>query len=77
MAQSEIRSFQRVEERKKKFIVEEQGRLLLALDAMCFLTQPPPGKQTPNVPITVSHMKSGPPKRRAPKKPIRVSVREI
>jgi hypothetical protein len=73
MAESEIRSFQRIEERRKKYLTEQQGKLLAALDAMCFLTQPEARPvDRPKSPIRVSHVKTQNPKRR-----IRIAVREL
>jgi hypothetical protein len=73
MAESEIRSFQRVEERRKKYLKEEQAKLLLALDAMCFLTQPTArAEEKSKQPLRVSHVKT-----RNPKKQIRVTIRDI
>jgi hypothetical protein len=73
MAESEIRSFQRIEERRKKYLKEQQAKLLMALDAMCFLTQPAANADDKSrQPMRVSRMKT-----RNPKKQIRVTVRDI
>ena len=41
MAQSEMKRVQRIQRLRKKALEREQTRIMGALDAMCFLTQPP------------------------------------
>ncbi|KAK8891051.1 hypothetical protein M9Y10_028256 [Tritrichomonas musculus] len=71
MAQNEMKTIARIQLLRKKAIEEEQNRIMGALDAMCFLTQPP---MRPASSVKVTSTKSLTPKKPKMRKPIYVPV---